>query len=73
VLHTGAVVKGEGVFEVVATGPASSRFLWSEMAVVPLGRAGALGWRAGRRVLERMLDRALATMRERVEASYTSA
>lgn len=70
VLHTGAVVQGEGVFEVVATGPGSSRFLWSELAVVPLGRLGALGWRLGRPVLERMLDGALATMRRRVESTY---
>lgn len=72
VLHTGAVVKGEGVFEVVATGPGSSRFLWSEMAVVPLGRLGALGWRLGRPLLERLLDRGLATMKDRLETSYAA-
>ncbi|MGZ5416618.1 MAG: SRPBCC family protein [Nocardioides sp.] len=67
VLHTGAVVRGEGEFEVVATGPGTSRFLWSEMAVVPLGRVGALGWRVARPVVERLIDRGLRTMRTQVE------
>lgn len=70
VLHTGSVVKGEGVFEVVATGRASSRFLWSETAVVPFGRVGALAWRLGRPLMERLLDRGLATLRHRVETTY---
>jgi hypothetical protein len=69
VLHTGAVVKGEGVFEVVGTGPGSSRFLWSEMAVIPFGRLGALGWRLARVLLERLImDRALVRLRTRVES-----
>jgi hypothetical protein len=69
VLHTGAVVRGEGEFAVVATGPATSRFLWSEMAVVPLGRIGALGWRVARPVVERLIDRGLRTMRDKVEGA----
>lgn len=72
VLHTGAVVKGEGVFEVVATGPSSSRFLWSEVVVVPFGRLGALAWRLGRPVLERLHHRALGTLRRRVESTYAT-
>lgn len=72
VLHTGAVVKGEGVFEVVATGPGTSRFLWSELAVIPFGQVGALAWRLLRPGLERLLDRALATMRTRVESTYAA-
>lgn len=67
VLHTGAVVRGEGEFVVVATGPSSSRFLWSEMAVVPFGRLGALGWRLARPVVERLIDRGLRTLRTRIE------
>ena len=66
-LHTGTVVRGEGEFEVVADGPDASRFLWSEMAVVPGGRAGALGWRAARPVVERLIDQGLARLKERVE------
>lgn len=69
VLHTGAVVRGEGEFAVVATGPATSRFLWSEMAVVPLGRIGALSWRVARPVVERLIDRGLRTMRDKVEGA----
>ncbi len=69
VLHTGAVVRGEGEFAVVATGAATSRFLWSEMAVVPFGRVGALGWRLARPVVERLIDRGLRTLRDRVEGA----
>jgi hypothetical protein len=68
VLHTGTVVRGEGEFEVVADGPDASRFLWSEMAVVPGGRLGALGWKAGRPAVERLLDQGLATLKERLES-----
>jgi carbon monoxide dehydrogenase subunit G len=67
VLHTGAVVRGEGEFAVVATGPSSSRFLWAEMAVVPFGRLGALGWRLVRPVVERLIDRGLRAMRTQLE------
>ena len=63
----GAVVRGEGEFAVVATGPSSSRFLWSEMAVVPFGRLGALGWRVARPVVERLIDGGLQAMRTQVE------
>jgi hypothetical protein len=67
VLHRGAVVRGEGEFTVLARGRGASRFLWAEVVVLPFGRAGALGWRLARPVIERVLDRALETMRERVE------
>ncbi|QNN51722.1 SRPBCC family protein [Nocardioides mesophilus] len=67
VLHTGAVVRGEGEFVVEATGPSSSRFIWKEMAVLPLGRLGALGWRVVHTPVERLIDRGLDTMRRQVE------
>ena len=67
VLHTGTVVRGEGEFEVVADGPDASRFLWSELAVVPGGRLGALGWKVARPVIERLLDQGLAVLKERLE------
>lgn len=69
VLHTGKVVRGEGEFIVEAAGPGTSRFLWKEMAVLPLGPVGALGWRVVRPVVERLLDRALETLRRQVEGS----
>ena len=67
VLHLGRVVKGEGEFAVQATGPATSRFVWAELLVVPLGSVGALGWRAARPVVERLIDVGLRRMRDRVE------
>ncbi len=72
VLHTGAVVKGEGEFAVEATGPASSRFVWKEMAVLPLGRVGGWGWLLVRPVVERLIDRGLSGLRDRVEAEHAS-
>lgn len=67
VLHTGSVVKGEGEFGVVSTGPGTSRFLWAEMAVLPFGRLGALGWRVAGPVVERFIGRGLQTMKAQVE------
>jgi hypothetical protein len=67
VLHLGAVVRGEGEFEVLSRGPQSSRFVWAEVVVLPLGRCGALGWPLVRPVVTRVIDRALRTMRDRVE------
>jgi hypothetical protein len=72
VLHTGRVVKGEGDFSVVALGEERSRFVWAELLVVPAGRAGALGWRAARPVVERLIDRGLQEMRDRVEQDQRS-
>lgn len=69
VLHTGKVVRGEAELEVVADGEGASRFIWSEMVVVPFGRAGALGFRAARPLAERMLDQTLAALKERLDAS----
>jgi len=48
VRHLGRVVRGEGVFEVVAVSPQTARVLWSELLDLPLGRLGALGWPAVR-------------------------
>ena len=68
VLHRGAVVKGEGEFAVVSRGEHASRFVWAEVVVVPLGGLGALVWRLGRPLVERLIDRGLNSMRVRVEA-----
>jgi hypothetical protein len=69
VLHTGSVVRGEGEFEVVSTGPGSSRFLWAEMAVIPFGRVGALAWRLAGPIVEHQIGGALATMKAKVEGT----
>lgn len=72
VLHTGAVVRGEGVCEVSPEGPGASLLVWSEMAEVPGGRLGAVGWPAVRWVVERLITRGLRTLRDRVEqATYS--
>jgi hypothetical protein len=73
VRHLGAVVQGEGVFEVVGLGPGRAQFAWTEVLELPLGRLGALGWplvrplfRLGVRVsLERMARLVAARHRER--------
>lgn len=44
VRHTGRIVRGDGVFEVVGLGPSRSRFLWTELLDLPLGALGRLGW-----------------------------
>ena len=44
VRHTGRFVRGDGVFEVVALAADRSRFVWSEILELPLGRVGRLGW-----------------------------
>lgn len=44
VRHTGRVVRGGGVFEVVALGPGRSRFVWSEQLELPLGLVGRAGF-----------------------------
>lgn len=69
VLHRGTVVRGEGEFVVVARGERASRFVWAEVVVVPLGPVGAAGWRALRPLVERLIDRGLASMRDLVEAA----
>ncbi len=48
VLHTGKVVRGIGIMEVVALPGDRSRFVWSEDLDLPLGRAGRIGWPVAR-------------------------
>jgi hypothetical protein len=45
VRHTGRLVRGTGVFEVLALpGGRRSRFVWQENLDLPLGLVGRLGW-----------------------------
>lgn len=44
VRHTGAVVKGLGIFEVLALPGDRSRFVWAEELELPLGVMGRIGW-----------------------------
>lgn len=69
VRHTGRVVRGDGVFEVVALNPHRARFLWSEQLDLPLGVVGALGWRLVAPGFRWGLVRSLRKMARRVEAA----
>ena len=42
--HTGRVVRGLGIFEVVPDGPSASTFVWTEQLDLPLGALGRLAW-----------------------------
>ena len=56
VLHTGRVVQGTGVFEVLALPGGRSRLVWSEQLILPWGRLGKLGFpRRGARLQGRRL------------------
>jgi hypothetical protein len=67
VLHLGQLVRGEGEFSVVSRGADASTFVWAEVLVLPLGPLGAAGWRLVRPAAERVIDRALRTLRDQVE------
>jgi hypothetical protein len=52
VAHTGRVVRGAGVFEVVPAGT-GSEFRWTERLDLPLGAAGRWAWRLARPLARR--------------------
>ena len=56
--HTGRVVRGAGVFEVVPAGT-GSEFRWTERLDLPLGTAGQWGWRLARPLAQRGMDLSL--------------
>lgn len=70
VRHTGKVVRGDGVFEVVALAPDRSRLLWSELLDLPLGAVGALGWRAAAPAFRWGVLRSLQKMARQCEAEH---
>jgi carbon monoxide dehydrogenase subunit G len=51
VRHTGRVIRGDGVFEVVPLGPRRCRFTFTELVDVPGGALGRAAWRLGSPVL----------------------
>jgi hypothetical protein len=67
VRHTGRVVRGEGVFEVVARPAGRSRFLWSELLDLPFGIVGRAAWALGRPVAKAGLDHSLRRLARRCE------
>jgi len=58
VRHTGRVVRGSGVFEVVPAA-AGSELRWTERLELPLGAAGRWGWRLARPLARRGMDLSL--------------
>ena len=70
VRHTGNVVKGDGVFEVVELGPERARFLWTELLDLPLGVLGRLGWPVVRPAFRFGVERSLHAMARLCEERY---
>jgi len=70
VRHTGKVVRGEGVFEVVPLGQDRARFLWYELLDLPLGVVGALGFKVVAPVFRLGIARSLAAMARQCEAAH---
>jgi hypothetical protein len=72
VRHTGRVVRGEGVFEVLALGPERARFVWSEQLDLPLGALGRLGWPLVRPAFRAGVALSLRRMAGRCEAEHSA-
>ncbi len=70
VRHTGSVVKGDGVFEVVELGPERARFLWTELLDLPLGALGRLGWPVVRPAFRLGVEQSLHRMARLCEERY---
>jgi uncharacterized protein YndB with AHSA1/START domain len=70
VRHTGKVVKGDGVFEVVELGPERARFLWTELLDLPLGPLGRLGWPVVRPAFRAGVEQSLRKMAQVCEREY---
>jgi carbon monoxide dehydrogenase subunit G len=73
VRHVGRVVRGDGVFEVVALGPDRARLLWSELLDLPAGRLGAVGWRVLRPAFAAGVAHSLRRMARQCEQEYPRA
>jgi hypothetical protein len=73
VLHTGAVVRGDGEFAVVAEGPGRCRFVWWERLDVPGGAVGGLLWRLTGWTMRRGVDLALRRLARRAERIHADA
>jgi len=56
--HTGRVLRGAGIFEVVPAG-AGSEFRWTERLELPFAVAGRWGWRVVRPLVQRGMDLSL--------------
>ena len=65
VRHTGRIIRGDGLFEVVPLGPRRCRFTFTELIDLPLGALGRLGWPLARPVIKAGFDASLRRMARR--------
>ncbi len=70
VLHTGRVVRGTGVFEVLELPGDRSRLVWSEQLVLPWGRLGRLGFPMVAPVFSAGVRQSLGRLGRAVEAEW---
>jgi hypothetical protein len=70
VLHTGRVVRGTGVFEVLALPGDRARLVWSEQLVLPLGRVGRLGFPVVAPLFSAGVKHSLTRLGRAVEADW---
>jgi hypothetical protein len=70
VLHTGAVVSGDGEFAVVARGQDRCTFVWWERLTVPAGPLGAAAWMATAPLVRKGFGTALTRMAACVEEQH---
>jgi hypothetical protein len=68
--HTGAVIRGDGIFEVVPLGAERARFVWSELLELPFGVVGRAGWPIARPLLRLGVARSLHAMARHCEEKY---
>lgn len=67
--HTGKVVRGAGIFEVVDLGDGRSQVVWTEQLDLPLGLLGRLGWPLVRPLMAAGVVTSLRRFAARVEAA----
>jgi hypothetical protein len=72
VRHTGAVVKGLGIFEVLALPGNRSRFVWAEELDLPLGVLGRMGWPVVRPGFAWGVRRSLQKLARDIEQEHAS-
>jgi hypothetical protein len=70
VRHTGRVIRGDGVFEVVELGPQRSRFSFTELLDLPGGPLGRVAWRLGSPVVRAGFVASLRRMAARCPREY---
>ncbi|MGH3614958.1 MAG: SRPBCC family protein [Pseudonocardia sp.] len=70
VAHTGKVVRGDGVFEVVELGPRRCRLAWTELLELPLGALGRAGWPLVRPVFREGVAHSLRKLARLCEAEH---